>query len=671
MLKMEVSEDGVDSIHQNLSNLGSLSFVRLLSEAPDRKMAVIEAKVKGSTEPAVVVLEKLPFSEDTASSMLAASTEAKQEFTNDIYGQYQVLPLPAINGIKANIVHPATEKHISKYLASPGHLVLETPDLYHGVTLPSLAKEQFSLQWVYNVLEHKKEVERIIFEDPDPTNGFILAPDFKWSGKQAADLYCLAIIHKRGVRSLRDLTAVHLPLLRNLNIECKRAVEEKWGLPGSKVRCYLHYQPSYYHLHIHVTALDFNPPGVNCEKSHLLDIVIANIEQDPNFYQKATLAFVTREKEMLYKAYKEHGYFEPNTSKQDFPPCLRMWESLGKAKHEPCGEFWETTYGESAWRLAIMVLCLPERLDRQRLVSLALASSLASIGACNDENTEWEQKVAEVTQEVAGMLPAAKAGVLAARFREHAEVRRGMLDGSPEHSAYRGVLELEETMLRWEEEVKDGTSKVTQVEPLLAKMSRVRFPGWEDLALRADPLPLKRLLAFWLHISKLQKLQRTGWVRCGVREPETVASHMYRMAMMGLLVEGPEAAMISLSHDMAECVIGDITPHCKVSPEEKALRELTAFKDLVKGLPGFVVGDLLGSFKRYEDQKEGDEVAKLVKDLDKFDMIVQAWEYEKRDKKGAYLQQFFDSTKTSFKTPLVKMWQEHLLEHREKHFAEA
>ena len=234
-LKMEVSEDGMDSIHQNLLNLGSLSFVRLLSEAPDRKMAVIEAKVKGSTEPAVVVLEKLPFSEDTANSMLAASTEAKQEFTNDIYGQYQVLPLPAINGIKANIVHPATEKHISKYLASPGHLVLETPDLYYGVTLPSLAKEQFSLQWVYNVLEHKKEVERIIFEDPDPTNGFILAPDFKWSGKQAADLYCLAIIHKRGVRSLRDLTAVHLPLLRNLDIECKRAVEEKWQNVSSGV----------------------------------------------------------------------------------------------------------------------------------------------------------------------------------------------------------------------------------------------------------------------------------------------------------------------------------------------------------------------------------------------------------------------------------------------------
>ena len=44
--------------------------------------------------------------------------------------------------------------------------------------------EQFSLDWVYNVLEHKKEAERIIYENTDPNVGFILAPDFKWSGKQ-------------------------------------------------------------------------------------------------------------------------------------------------------------------------------------------------------------------------------------------------------------------------------------------------------------------------------------------------------------------------------------------------------------------------------------------------------------------------------------------------------
>merc|ERR1719319_1291285 len=109
-----------------------------------------------------------------------------------------------------------------------------------------------------------------------------------------------------------------------------------------------------------------------------------------------------------------------------------------------------------------MALCLAPALDRQRLVHLALASSLASIGATNDENTEWGEKVEEVTRELFAMLPAGRAG---------------RLDGSREHTAYRGVLELEEVMLRWEEEVKDGTTKATEVEVLLAKMARVGFPG--------------------------------------------------------------------------------------------------------------------------------------------------------------------------------------------------
>jgi hypothetical protein len=33
-------------------------------------------------------------------------------------------------------------------------------------------------------------------------------------------------------------------------------------------------------------------------------------------------------------------------------------------QHEPSGEFWETTYGESAWRMSIMAMCLPEHLNR-------------------------------------------------------------------------------------------------------------------------------------------------------------------------------------------------------------------------------------------------------------------------------------------------------------------
>ena len=48
---------------------------------------------------------------------------------------------------------------------------------------------------------------------------------------------------------------------------------------------------------------------------------------------------------------------------------------LGKAKHEPCGEHWDVTYGESAWRLAIMAMCLSPDFDRKRLVKISLTSA--------------------------------------------------------------------------------------------------------------------------------------------------------------------------------------------------------------------------------------------------------------------------------------------------------
>jgi m7GpppX diphosphatase len=69
---------------------------------------------------------------------------------------------------------------------------------------------------VYNILEHKAETERIVYEDEDPETGFVLLPDLKWDGENKESLYLVAIVRKLDIRSLRDLTAQHLPLLRNV-----------------------------------------------------------------------------------------------------------------------------------------------------------------------------------------------------------------------------------------------------------------------------------------------------------------------------------------------------------------------------------------------------------------------------------------------------------------------
>jgi hypothetical protein len=61
-----------------------------------------------------------------------------------------------------------------------------------------------------------------------------------------------------------------------------------------------------------------------------------------------------------------------------------------------------------------------------------------------------------------------------------------------------------------------------------------------------DPGQVTKLLLFLLNIYRLQKVRRTGWVRCRVGVSGRVAGHKYRMGEMGLLMGGTEATVISL-----------------------------------------------------------------------------------------------------------------------------
>ena len=51
-------------------------------------------------------------------------------------------------------------------------------------------------------------------------------------------------------------------------------------------------------------------------------------------------------------------------------------------------------------------------------------------------------------------------------------------------------------------------------------------------------------------------------------------------------------------------------------------------------------------FQEYETQSS--EESKIVKDFDKFDMILQAYEYERTDNRPRELQEFFDSTQGNY-----------------------
>eukprot|EP00878_Enallax_costatus_P042662 GHUV01050093.1.p1 GENE.GHUV01050093.1~~GHUV01050093.1.p1 ORF type:complete len:125 (+),score=23.59 GHUV01050093.1:368-742(+) len=87
----------------------------------------------------------------------------------------------------------------------------------------------------------------------------------------------------------------------------------------------------------------------------------------------------------------------------------------------------------------------------------------------------------------------------------------------------------------------------------------------------------------------LQTTKRTGWVRCNVQQPESIADHMYRMGLMSLLasdcnVDGQRCIRMALVHDIAEAIVGDITPHCNVSDADKFKLEADAVQEIKKML---------------------------------------------------------------------------------------
>lgn len=209
--------------------------------------------------------------------------------------------------MKISIIYPATEKHILKYSELKFQIIQETPEIYQNVVLPYIESQlnQFTLDWVFNILEHKSEVDKIIYEDMDPKKGFMLLPDYKWNG-QKETMYLLAIAVDRSIKSLRDLNERHLPLLENIRTNSLNAIREKFQLEEHEVRAYFHYQPSFYHLHCHFTFLGYDAPGIHCARAHLLDNVIDNIKLANDYYQRASLTFSTFENDKLLAQIKEY-----------------------------------------------------------------------------------------------------------------------------------------------------------------------------------------------------------------------------------------------------------------------------------------------------------------------------------------------------------------------------
>lgn len=102
-------------------------------------------------------------------------SDVKNLFRNDIYGSYFFEILfkdnqqnlnTELNKIFTSIIHPARPKDIEKYISQERFLVRETYEMYQKFTKSFIEKQRSNpnhLQWIYNVLELKSEVEKLKF----------------------------------------------------------------------------------------------------------------------------------------------------------------------------------------------------------------------------------------------------------------------------------------------------------------------------------------------------------------------------------------------------------------------------------------------------------------------------------------------------------------------------
>ncbi|XP_059045851.1 m7GpppX diphosphatase [Achroia grisella] len=310
--KIKINHQTDNGVNDNKINLKDFIPEKILRNNSNTKLVCVQGKFVDKSGVALAILEKTVFREEELNDTGYFSPETVLEtyFQNDIYGNYVCFPKSSLNGVKTTIIYPATEKHIVKYSQQEVHIVLETPELYEKLTLPFIKKEQFNLQWLYNILEGVSEQDRIVHDNKCEKEGFVLLPDLKWDGLTKETLYLLAIVRQRGIKSLRDLNESHLPLLRRILNEGKKKILEKYNVCDSQLRIYLHYQPSFYHLHVHFTYLRHEAPGIYAEKSHLLSTVINNIEMMGNYYQKASLPFTIREMDNIFNVYETNGYVQ-------------------------------------------------------------------------------------------------------------------------------------------------------------------------------------------------------------------------------------------------------------------------------------------------------------------------------------------------------------------------
>jgi len=154
---------------------------------------------------------------------------------------------------------------------------------------------------------------------------------------------------------------------------------------------------------------------------------------------------------------------------------------------------------------------------------------------------------------------------------------------------------------------------------------------------------MKDLINFFHQVGKLKDMPRRGWVINNIKNPESIADHVFRASLMAWILGSKKKLNIerilktALIHDICEVYAGDATPYDSILP-----KNAKAQKELMKTWPRLSEKDKK-KLREKKYKKEKGSLEKITKDLPKesSDEIRHLWfDYEKGlTKEGRFFKQ--------------------------------
>ena len=151
-------------------------------------------------------------------------------------------------------------------------------------------------------------------------------------------------------------------------------------------------------------------------------------------------------------------------------------------------------------------------------------------------------------------------------------------------------------------------------------------------------------------------------MRIGVTDPESVADHVFRLSTLALVtahelsVDQEKIVRMALVHDLAESIVGDIVTdrggRTVGSIDEKHLKERQAIESIFRGLKD--EEEFINLWDEFEHQESRE--SKILKQLDRLEMVMTALEYEKDLSDPKDSDEFWESARKVIEEPLIIDW---------------